>query len=241
MAFISTRSGDAEVWIANADGTNQTRLTTMKASVTGWPTWSSDGSRILFDSNPNGTYQLYVISSAGGEPTQLTTGSSTNGVAGWSRDGRRIYFISNRSGSSEIWTMPAATDPAHTARQVTRGGASLARESPDGLYYVYVKGGNNGPLCRVPVNGGDEVCTGLTISRFKFAPATDGVYYLSERVNAQQTEVYFHSWTTGKVRLVRTLPFVSTNAGLDISPDGRTLLFSAWEQSEGDLMTVQLP
>lgn len=243
IVFTSARSGHMEVWMANADGSNPTRLTSMKAPVTGWPTWSPDGSRILFDSNPTGDYQIYTVSAAGGEPTQLTTSKTSNAVAGWSHDGKSIYFVSQRSGEGQLWTMPAAPETATSPRQITKQGASLARLSSDGSHYVYVRGGNVGPLCRVPVDGVEERCRPEKISRFKFVPVNDGVYYIgqSEGEAAPNQKLFFYSWSSGQDRLVRTLPFTGTNAGLDIAPDGRTLLFSAWEQSEGDLMTVQLP
>lgn len=51
IAFISNRTGSAEVWVMNRDGSGQRRLTDTKATRAGNPTWSSDSQRILFSSN----------------------------------------------------------------------------------------------------------------------------------------------------------------------------------------------
>lgn len=51
IVFISTRTGNAEVWTMNKDGSAQRRLTTTNATRAANPVWSSDGQRIMFSSN----------------------------------------------------------------------------------------------------------------------------------------------------------------------------------------------
>lgn len=60
--------------------------------------------------------QIYVVSSDGGDPRQLTRDGTMNERPRWSPDSKRIAYVSNRSGSSQIWTM----DPdGGNAKQVT--------------------------------------------------------------------------------------------------------------------------
>lgn len=51
IAFVSNRTGSAEIWTMNRNGSGQRRLTDTKATRAGNPTWSADSQRILFSSN----------------------------------------------------------------------------------------------------------------------------------------------------------------------------------------------
>ena len=51
IAFASNRDGNFEIYVMDTDGRNPVRLTNNSASDSG-PTWSSDGKRIAFTSNP---------------------------------------------------------------------------------------------------------------------------------------------------------------------------------------------
>jgi Tol biopolymer transport system component len=104
--------------------------------MTGGPNWSPAGSHIVFDSNKEGQFEVYVVSAAGGNPRRLTENPATDGVPSWSRDGTWIYFMSNRSGEAQVWKMPAAGGPAV---QVTKKGGYVAVESTDGRLVYYSK------------------------------------------------------------------------------------------------------
>jgi Tol biopolymer transport system component len=48
IAFHSTRSDWAEVWVSDSDGSNAHQLTFLRAPMTGSPRWSPDNSRLVF-------------------------------------------------------------------------------------------------------------------------------------------------------------------------------------------------
>ncbi len=236
IVFISARSGNTEVWLANSDGSSPTQMTHMKANVTGWPSWSSDGSRILFDSNLSGNYRVYTISAAGGEPLLLKTGTEGGGVAGWSRDGMSIYFTG--VGYNQIWKVAASGGKAN---QVTKSGGRLALESPDGRYYYYAKDGNfRSDLWRIPVEGGEEIMVLPNIRPLVFHPVNEGVYYVPPGESPKGFDILFHSWSTGQDRVVVSVPNGTSSVGVTLSPDGRTLLFAKSDESESDLMMAQV-
>ena len=61
IAFTSERDGNAEIYIMNADGTQQTRLTNT-FDIDEWATsLSPDGTKIAFESDRDGNWQIFVM------------------------------------------------------------------------------------------------------------------------------------------------------------------------------------
>ncbi|HLK59086.1 MAG TPA: hypothetical protein VKU00_21170 [Chthonomonadaceae bacterium] len=119
IALDSTRDGNSEIYVMNADGSNQTRLTNNPATDH-VPVWSPDGSKIAFISNRDGNDEIYVMNADGSKPTRLTypdTGGKPtfpwNPV--WSPDGSKIAFerfldgnsVGLYNGNLEIYVMNA--------------------------------------------------------------------------------------------------------------------------------------
>jgi Tol biopolymer transport system component len=107
IAFCSNReSWNWDIYVMNADGTNQTRLTTNSAEDSD-PACSPDGRKIAFFSNRNGTGDIYVMNSDGTNPRRLTNNPELDHQPAWSQDGAKIAFSSNRDGNGEIYVMNA--------------------------------------------------------------------------------------------------------------------------------------
>src|SRR4051812_41397812 len=104
IAFVSTRDGNSEIYVMNADGSGVTRLTDNPA-VDKDPAWSPDGSRILFESSRDGNYELYSMNADGNDVTRLATDPSKDLLP--AECGHRIAFASDRrlSPFTEIYVM----------------------------------------------------------------------------------------------------------------------------------------
>jgi dipeptidyl aminopeptidase/acylaminoacyl peptidase len=83
-----------------------------------------------------GRTDLWLVSTAGGDPRRFTTAPESDSNPRWSPDGRTLWFLSSRSGSSQVWKI--AVDGGE-ARQVTDEPLDVANllVSPDGTHIAY--------------------------------------------------------------------------------------------------------
>src|SRR5665647_2641198 len=71
IAFTSDRNGNKEIYIMNADGTDQVNLTN-NPKYDWFPTFSPDGSKIVFLSDRDGIGEIYIVNADGTNQVNLT-------------------------------------------------------------------------------------------------------------------------------------------------------------------------
>ena len=132
------------------DCSNRHRLETSWAAR---PEIGPDGKRILFSNYHGGQWhQLWLTTTAGAAPLQLTYGEFDRRNARWSPDGTRIAYISNENGNTALYVQQvfggARTEIAAPTRRVRRPGAAVT---------ITVTDGADRPIAaRVSVLGGDR-------------------------------------------------------------------------------------
>ena len=235
VVFTSTRSGTAELYISNVDGSNLRQMTSIGGPQCSGARWSPDGQSILFTSTRAGTSDLYVLIPRTREIRPLTIDASEELEADWSRDGKSIYFGSNRTGRFEIWQMPADGGPA---RQVTKNGGQAAQESRDRRFLYYAKNGSPTTIWRLSLDSGDDVqiVDGLSYPD-NFIVGDRGIYFLAVGDTPTNTSIDFFEFSTSKRTTVAKVgkPWGS---GIALSPDQRWLLFATIDQDGSNLMLV---
>src|SRR6266852_4745158 len=112
IAFVSVRDGNQEIYVMDANGSGQTRLT-FSAAVDTHPSWSPDGSKIAFTSFRDARYQLYVMNADGTDQHRVTNDLDWDAFPSWTADGRQLVFqkatfdASGNVNSIEIWAVNA--------------------------------------------------------------------------------------------------------------------------------------
>ena len=141
---LSCKGCPGSIWIADADGANARLLVpgseaSLESELS--PSWSPDGTRILFTrASPAEAPSLFVVPAAGGTPTNLNISGY---YASWGP--ARIAWIDIGTNPTSIWT----AKPDGTGRQkISEGQVSSPAWSPDGrLAYL------DGAATAVIVNG----------------------------------------------------------------------------------------
>jgi Tol biopolymer transport system component len=96
ILFGSTRTGNAEIYVMDADGKNLEQLTHHSAPDN-CPIWSPDGKKIVFASERDNDSEIYVMNADGSEQRRLTNQAGDDSHPHWSPDGKRIVFNSART------------------------------------------------------------------------------------------------------------------------------------------------
>jgi Tol biopolymer transport system component len=229
VVFVSNRSGVVQIWSCDSGGGNPVQITHFDSGFSGTPRWSPDGRSVAFDRRLQHGWGIFVIAADGSQVRKLTSDGSLEQIPSWSADGQWVYYTSNRTGRFEIWKAKAN---GGKGTQVTSNGGYTAFESADGRSLYYTKEGRPG-LWERPVRGGEEKLLLNADVGMEFAVTKDGIYYLPIASKSMRV----HRFATGKEDEIALLN-VDEAEGLTVSPDRKTILFSAALRHGSNVMIV---
>ena len=136
-----------DLWLASTDGGTARRLTAHPGQEL-FGRFSPDGEWVAFTGQYDGDEQVYVVPTAGGEPTRLTWYPAVgplpprwgydHQVYGWSPDGEQVLFRSLRDAGggveTKVYTVPLTGGLPKALPMPNSGAADF---SPDGSKMVY--------------------------------------------------------------------------------------------------------
>lgn len=112
LAYTSDAAGNTDIWVKDisnfADaaydptdpGTNLTGASDFREEA---PSWSPDGSKLVFHSNRNGDFDIFMMNADGSGQVAVTADQHSDGFPVFSPNGERLAITRDR----EIWTIPA--------------------------------------------------------------------------------------------------------------------------------------
>lgn len=191
IAFNSERDGNLEIYLMDADGNNQRRLTS-DSRANGWVTWSPDGARIAYHSVQTGGSVLSYLNISTGvtEAWQIPLKGNLWEPA-WSHDGQKIAFCYQAvSSDGDIYTIHP--DGGELTRLTETAGIDggpfwspddrqIAFDSNrDGNFEVYVMLADGSGQRRLTDNPAEDLVTSWSPdgSRLAFFSNRDGNYNL---------------------------------------------------------------
>jgi Tol biopolymer transport system component len=261
IAYTSGDGVNREIYIMNADGSGQARVTNNNFCDS-LPALSQDGNKIAFLSWREGSEsRIYVIDSDGNNEVKLTNTDAMNYQPAWSPDGTKIAYLAKVNGHNQIFTMNSNGTDQH---QITYSGDNgNPTWSPDGTKIAY----ESGDICIIDQDGNNLRC--ITNIGFCLNPAwsPDGskiayqtvwgtavgwVWYQIQTVNIDGTQtstVYNRvspgpiSWSPDSKRIAFTSNLISNYSINVINIDGTNLtrlttgdsvdLSPSWSSSDG--------
>ena len=233
VAFISTRSGGAELWIADRDGSRPRRLTTFGRAYFRPPRWSPDGSKILISAAVNGQFDLYSVDLTG-TLARLTSDHDDEIAPAWSHDGQSVLFGARRSGAWQVMRLGLA-DGLRT--QLTAGGGYAAQPSPDGRQIFFTRLERAG-LWSMPAAGGEArllVPNVRAAETANWRVTANGIYFIGATAN--QPVVRRAPLTGGTGVDVAWLGNYSW-PGFAVSADGSRIVYAHWDRRESNIMAM---
>ena len=112
LAFSSARNGfpaDSDLHTMATDGTAQTRITSFDGDELD-PSWSKNGTKIVFDRNAGLRPDIWVANADGSNAAPLTEDEAGDYHPAWAPSGAKIVFASDRDdaqGTSDLFVMNA--------------------------------------------------------------------------------------------------------------------------------------
>ena len=248
VAFTSRRDGNNEIYKMNADGTGVTRLTN-RTSIDDEPSFSRDGSRILFTSNRfNSRSEIFVMNADGSRVTRLTNVAGGNNTASFSPDMTKITFISTRDdGKRSVYVMNA--DGSNQTRLTFNQGFFGIADNPtfnhDGTRIAFdsVRGNStfnaNHDIFTINPDGTGEVrLTTATGKDSDPAYSRDGrrIVFVSERDGNREIYV-MNADGTNQTRLTDhpAIDYQPT-----FTPDGNFIVFTSDRGGDDELYLINL-
>ncbi|HEY4562705.1 MAG TPA: protein kinase, partial [Thermoanaerobaculia bacterium] len=233
IAF-SSKSPQEDLFIVGTDGSGLRQLTN-DAFKDRYPTWSFDGSRILFYSNRSGRYEAWSIRPDGSDLQPLTRTQGEEVIAPlWSPDSRRLVCGIGFTGPALIdLTRPIAERAPERLPPSPTGRPFFASSwSPDG---TWLAGNSKGDLFlyslasrryeRLQPGGGQPVWF------------HDGLRLLYSAASGGQVHVF--DLRTRQSRQLLVPPASSSFRSADLGPDDRTL-YVVRSQEEGNICMLTM-
>lgn len=134
IAFVVTENSlaqgksNAEIYLMDADGSRQRRITT-NAATDKQPRWSPDGKSLLFLSTRKEGSQAWILPIDGGEATQLTAFATGVSDPAWTSDGKHIVF------SSEVFPECGADNDCNKKNDESMSAGPIRAHMADRLLY----------------------------------------------------------------------------------------------------------
>jgi Tol biopolymer transport system component len=227
LAFVASGSSSSGIYLGRIGESSPRKLVEGPHSFAALD-WAPDGSRLAFNADLDGDFDIWAVDPDGANLVNLTPDSpSADAEPRWSPDGTEIAFTSNRSGVFDLYLMKAdGTDVRALVTGTTQ--ISDVRWAPDGQRLAFTRasaGSASRSEIQVVNRDGTGLVTLTSTPTAEFAPrwSPDGkaILFLSQRLGALAVFVMAADGTAA----TRVSPRRFAATAAEWSPDGRRIAF----------------
>ena len=158
IVFVSNEGGNADIWVADPDGSNRKQLTSNGANNFA-PVVSADGRYIVFMWARDGRRNLWRMNLDGSNPVRLTSGLA-DCYPSLSPDSRWVVFTTFEGAKPQLWKLSI---DGGTPVRITDHVATMAAVSLDGRFIAFTYPESQDPfappnrLAVIPFEGGPNI------------------------------------------------------------------------------------
>jgi Tol biopolymer transport system component len=243
---VGMTESESQIWLYDLSRETLTR-STFEGNSNQYPAWTPDGKRFAFQSNKEGSLNLFwQLADGSGGLERLTTSDYTQTASSWSPDGQLLAFHEiDPAMQRDIWVLRMG-DPSPGSGQVPSGASGQVRKaqpflrtrfdeaslrfSPDGRWLAYISNETGryeiyvqpypgpGGKWQISTEGGMEPV---------WNPNGRELFYRSGRKMIAVDIATQPSFAVGKARMLFEGEYVPTPATLsnyDVTPDGQRFL-----------------
>jgi TolB protein len=136
IAFVSGRSGNQEIWVMNADGSNPLQLTN-HPQLDIMPCWTPDGEAVTFASNRNGNFDLFTVALDDGATVAEIATPSNEVYPAWSPSGQYLAFTANYDGNDNIYLLMKPVQIPFNSQVIADGKLSPGEWTTSKSFSIY--------------------------------------------------------------------------------------------------------
>jgi TolB protein len=224
IAFVSTGSGNKEIYSSEFDGYNPQQLT-RNHSITLFPAWSSNGQYLAYTSYKQGKPDLFIKNMAEAQETSITQ-KGLNITPAWVPGKFELAATLSFSGDQEIYLL---TGSGKIIKRLTKmQGSDISPSwSPDGKKFAFVSNRSGNPQVYIQdmVSGKVKRLTyeGNYNTQPSWSPQGDKIAYASFKDNQHNISVIdVEGWQPLQLTYES-----GDNEAPSWSPDGSLIVFSS--------------
>jgi TolB protein len=229
IAYVVRKGGEDSLQMMDWDG-HRTSTPGIKGNVVLSPRWSRDGSRLIYSSERNRQWGIYLLDFRKTAETKVFTSKGTNIAGDFFPNAEEFVFSSSMNGTQDLYSysIPSSKLSRLTSSRGIEVSPSLA---PDGSQIVFVSDRDGSPQLFLMSRDG------YTIRRLTY----NGPYNTSPSWSPKGDRIVFSGRQGGKNQIFTISPDGSgitqltdrgNNEDPSFSPDGRYIVFSSDRDGE---------
>ncbi len=248
IAYSVFIDGESNIAVMGIDGSKPTQLTSNGRNDY-YPSFSPDGTKIVFQSQDGANTNLYLINTDGSGETRITSDAAPETFPSWSPDGSMIVFEKKIKGNADIYAMKAEAGAQAIRLTTDRGTDIRPAWSPDGTKIAFMSDRDGDyevfVLTIDPVTLAPVATTQLTQNKVDdgspdWSPSGTHITYTSCEVTRQRNgcvgDIYvMQADGEAKNRLTTD---AANDSSPDWSPDGTFILFSSDRNGNSDIFRM---